>query len=33
MNAPALPKISMTVSGFLAWSEQQADDRYELETI
>jgi Uma2 family endonuclease len=30
MNAPALPKFRMTVDEFLAWSEQQPDDRYEL---
>jgi Uma2 family endonuclease len=30
MNAPALPKKRMNVDEFLAWSERQPDDRYEL---
>jgi len=30
MNAPVLPKARMKVDEFLAWSERQPDDRYEL---
>jgi Uma2 family endonuclease len=30
MNAPGLPKVRMKVDEFLAWSERQPDDRYEL---
>jgi Uma2 family endonuclease len=30
MNAPALPTARMKVDEFLAWSERQPDDRYEL---
>jgi Uma2 family endonuclease len=30
MNAPALPKVRMTVAQFLEWSQRQPDDRYEL---
>jgi Uma2 family endonuclease len=30
MNAPVVPKVRMKVDEFLAWSEQQPDDRYEL---
>jgi Uma2 family endonuclease len=30
MNAPASPKVRMTVAEFLEWSERQPDDRYEL---
>jgi Uma2 family endonuclease len=30
MNAPVLPKVRMKVDEFLAWSQRQPDDRYEL---
>jgi Uma2 family endonuclease len=30
MNAPVMPKTRMRVDEFLAWSERQPDDRYEL---
>jgi Uma2 family endonuclease len=30
MNAPVVPKARMKVDEFLAWSERQPDDRYEL---
>jgi Uma2 family endonuclease len=30
MNAPVVPKIQMNADEFLAWSERQPDDRYEL---
>jgi Uma2 family endonuclease len=30
MNAPGVPKVRMKVDEFLAWSERQPDDRYEL---
>lgn len=30
MSAPGLPKVRMKVDEFLAWSERQPDDRYEL---
>ncbi len=30
MNAPIVPKVRMKVDDFLAWSERQPDDRYEL---
>jgi Uma2 family endonuclease len=30
MNAPIVPKMRMKVDEFLAWSERQPDDRYEL---
>ena len=30
MNAPAVPKARIKVYEFLAWSERQRDDRYEL---
>ena len=30
MNAPGLPKVRMKVDEFLAWSERQPDDHYEL---
>jgi Uma2 family endonuclease len=30
MNAPGFPKVRMKVDEFLAWSERQPDDRYEL---
>jgi Uma2 family endonuclease len=30
MNAPNVPKARMKVDEFLAWSERQPDDRYEL---
>ena len=30
MNMPLVPKVRMNVDEFLAWSERQPDDRYEL---
>ncbi len=30
MNAPVVPKVRMKVEEFLAWSNRQPDDRYEL---
>jgi Uma2 family endonuclease len=30
MNVSAIPKVRMNVDEFLAWSERQPDDRYEL---